>query len=268
METDRTIKAQFGSSGALELGLLDESELWGRRDSDPRATDELAGRYLAFARSAALRFNTGSEPLDDLFQVACLGLMNAIRRFDPSRGIPFVGFASPTINGELMRHFRDRASTVRLPRNLHDRIGIVEGAVAALGTRLKREPDVSEVAIELDMAQNEVAEALDAARKRRPVSLDAESRHQHDDEPALGELIGSPDPELDAIDEKLMVEELVGELPETEKRLLELRFRDQLTQSEIAQRIGFSQMHVSRLLRRTLDRLRDRVQERMPGVSA
>ena len=145
METnvqDRT--TDMSQTGELIPGLAEEDDLWARRDSDPLAREELVNRYLAFAKSVALRYRSNAESLDDLVQVASLGLVNAVNRFDPSRGVPFIAFASPTITGELKRHFRDRTSMMRIPRSLYDRIGQIDFVVAELTSRLNREPTIAE----------------------------------------------------------------------------------------------------------------------------
>ena len=236
------------------IGLAEDEELWSRRE-EPGVREELADRYLDFARGIALSFVTGPEPADDLIQVANLALVKAIDRFDPSRGFPFRAFASPTINGELKRHFRDRVAPVRVPRSLYERIAEVDSAVSELSADLKRGPSVAEIADELDTAEHEVLEAIEARQSRYPLSIEAPAKPDSD-EMAPAERIGKEDEGFDEIDDNLTLRAAAEDLSKTEKRVLRLRFREDLTQSEIAERIGYSQMHVSRILRRSVESMR------------
>lgn len=238
-------------------GLAEEADLWAARDTDPRACDELAERYLAYAKSIALKYRSGVESFDDLVQVASLGLVNAIRRFDPDRGLPFIAFASPTITGELKRHFRDRTSTMHLPRSLYDRIGRLDAATSALTGELNREPTVGEIAARMEATESEVNEAVDASLNRHPVSLDRPPRQTEHDGFSPAEWLGEEDDNFELTEERILLHEAFEQLETREQEVLRMRFRDGMTQSEIARRIGRSQMHVSRLLRRTLDHMRD-----------
>jgi RNA polymerase sigma-B factor len=213
---------------------------------------------MDFARGMALKFRTGPDGVDDLIQVAYLGLVNAVRRFEPSRGIPFQAFASPTINGELKRHFRDRTAPVRIPRSLYERISEVDHAVSELSSGTKRTPTVTEIAEELGAQEEEVLEALEAKQSRFPVSFNAP---QSDEAPDVtpAEKIGEEDSGFEEVEDHVMLVEAATELTEREREVLRMRFREEMTQAEIAERIGHSQMHVSRILRRTLDRLRSRL---------
>ncbi len=154
--------------------MASERALWARfaENRDPATREELVRRYLPFAKNLALRYRGASESFDDLLQVASLGLVNAIDRFDPSRGTPFTAFASPTILGELKRHFRDRVWTVRVPRGLHDRMAEVDKAISALTVDLQRSPSVGEIAAKLEVDPTDVLEVLEANHNRRPLSLD------------------------------------------------------------------------------------------------
>ncbi len=245
--------------GMIETGLADESCLWAERDRNPRAREELLNRYLAYAKSIAMKFRGQAESLDDLVQVASLGLVNAVNRYDPSRGIPFVAFASPTITGELKRHFRDHTSTMRIPRSLYDRIGQVDSTVGDLTSQLSREPSVTEIAEEMHTDEHEVIEAVQASRNRHPMSLDQPSSAGDHDATPPTEWLGEDDDNLELVEERIILHEAVQDLDEQERLILRLRFRDELTQSEIADRIGRSQMHVSRMLSRILGRMRDRM---------
>ncbi len=251
METARRSNSRDGSL----LGLTEERQLWKRRDDDD-VREELARRYMDFARGLALSFRTGPEPTDDLIQVASLALVKAIDRFDPSRAIPFQAFASPTINGELKRHFRDRVAPVRIPRSLYERMAEVDSATSDLGAELKRSPTVSEIADELDTAEYEVLEAIEAKQTRYPVSLEGPAGSEPDDT-TPSERIGEEDESFGEIEDNLTLQTAASDLSGTERQVLRLRFREDLTQSEIAEQIGYSQMHVSRIIRRSIRRMRE-----------
>jgi RNA polymerase sigma-B factor len=246
-------------------GLASERELWVQftHSRDPAIRDELVRRYLPFARSLALRYRGASESFDDLLQVASLGLVNAVDRFDPSRGTPFAAFASPTILGELKRHFRDRVWTVRVPRGLHDRMAEVDKAINQLTVDLQRSPSVGEIAERMEVDPTDVLEVLEANHNRRPLSLDRPVGGEEDESPA-SEWVGEEDEGFELIEDKLALEGVLPHLDSRERLVLQLRFVDDLTQSQIAERIGHSQMHVSRILRRTLERIREEIAER-PG---
>jgi RNA polymerase sigma-B factor len=242
-------------------GLASERELWRRlaKNHDAVSREELVRRYLPFAKNLALRYRGASESFDDLLQVANLGLVNAIDRFDPSRGTPFAAFASPTILGELKRHFRDRVWTVRVPRGLHDRMAEVDKATSALTVELQRSPSVGEIAAKLEIDPGDVLEVLEANHNRRPLSLDRPLGDE--EESPASEWIGDEDDGFELVDDKLTLEGVLPQLDDRERLILKLRFVDDMTQSQIAEKIGHSQMHVSRILRRTLDRIRDEVAE-------
>jgi RNA polymerase sigma-B factor len=254
-----TVLNRAEGTNYVQIGLADESDLWARRDSDPQAREELTGRYLAFAKSVAVRYRSQAESLDDLVQVASLGLVNAINRFEPDRGVPFIAFASPTITGEIKRHFRDRTSAMRLPRSLYDRIGQIDIVVSDLTSRLNREPTVAEIAAEMNADVSEVSEAFEAGHNRHPISLDQGPGSSDEDSSSPAEWLGSEDSNYDTAESRIMLHEAMDDLNDEERMVISLRFRDELTQSEIAERIGHSQMHVSRMLRRILDRMNDRI---------
>ncbi len=242
-------------------GLASEAELWRRFAArrDPASREELVRRYLPFAKNLALRYRGASESFDDLLQVANLGLVNAIDRFEPARGTPFAAFASPTILGELKRHFRDRVWTVRVPRGLHDRMAEVDKATTALTVELQRSPSVGEIAAKLEIDPGQVLEVLEANHNRRPLSLDRPLGDE--EESPASEWIGDEDEGFELVEDKLTLEGVLPQLDERERLILKLRFVDDMTQSQIAEQIGHSQMHVSRILRRTLDRIREEVAE-------
>jgi RNA polymerase sigma-B factor len=227
---------------------------------DAALREELVHRYLPFARGLAMRYRSGSEPSEDLIQVASLGLVNAIDRFDPGRGAPFTAFAAPTILGELKRHFRDRVWTMRVPRSLKERIADVEEAITKLTGTLQRSPSVAEVAEQLGLNEVEVLEALEASDTRSPLSLDHPGPAESDEAPAR-EWIGEEDERFEIVEDRATVEQALPALSERERLVLHLRFVEDWTQSQIAERIGCSQMHVSRILRRTLQRIREEIAE-------
>jgi len=211
---------------------------------DVALRDRLVEMHLGLAEYLARRFDRRGEPLDDLVQVASLALIKAIERFDPGRGLEFSTFAVPTIVGELKRHFRDKGWALRVPRRLqelHLRLG---SAVSELTHELGRSPSIPELADRLQATTDEVIEAIDA-----PVAGDDATR-------TASATIGEADDGIAGIDERSQLTSLLRELPERERTILVLRFYDGLTQSEIAERMGISQMHVSRLLSRTLAQLR------------
>jgi len=236
-----------------------ERELWRRvtKERDQAARAELVELYMPLARRMASRYAGISEPYDDLLQVASLGLLNAIDRFDASRGTPFAGFAKPTILGELKRYFRDKVWTVRVPRSVHDRLGRVEQATEKLTLELRRPPSAQELAEHLALEVGDVLEILEAQHNRRPLSLDAPPVGEDSDDASGAEWVGRPDGNFDLVDDRLAMESVLPTLDEREREVLRLRFVEELPQTEIAARIGCSQMQISRLLRRSLDRLRE-----------
>jgi RNA polymerase sigma-B factor len=244
--------------------------LWARfvKDRDPAIREELVRRYLPFAKNLALRYRGASESFDDLLQVASLGLVNAIDRFDPERGAPFTAFASPTILGELKRHFRDRVWTVRVPRGLHDRMAEVEKAISELTVELQRSPSVPEIAGRLEVDPTDVLEVLEANHNRRPLSLDRPVGGEDSEESPAAEWVGDEDSGYELVEDKLALEGALPHLDERERLVLQLRFVEDLTQSQIAERIGHSQMHVSRILRRTLERIRTEVAEQSAAAGS
>jgi RNA polymerase sigma-B factor len=239
-------------------GLLPEEELLKRfaKTRDPALREELTRRFLPLARSLAMRYAGGAEPTDDLVQVASVGLMGALERFDPERGVPFAAFAGPTILGELRRHFRDRVWTLRVPRGLQERIRDVEDAITALASVLERSPTVAEIAEKLEIREDEVLEAMEASDARRTMSLDQPTAGDDAGDAVIGERVGEQDPGYELVEERSAISAGARVLSDLEREVLRLRFVEDLTQSRIAEEVGYSQMHVSRILRRALDRVR------------
>ena len=234
---------------------LDERFARYRRTGDRRLRDELVEEHAPLAHFLAGRFANRGEQRDDLVQVALVGLFKAVERFDPGRGLQFSTFATPTILGELKRHFRDRGWAVRVPRRvqeLHLQLGRI---VSALGQEEGRSPTPAEVAERAGVSEEAVLEAMEAGSLYRLVSLDG-SVTPDDEGGELSACLGDDDPEFERIEHRSEIEELLEALPARERRIVELRFFESMTQSEIAERVGVSQMHVSRLLTRSLERLR------------
>ncbi|MGH3973979.1 MAG: RNA polymerase sigma factor SigF [Pseudonocardiaceae bacterium] len=235
------------------------AELAGLDQSDPRRAqlrDRLVAAHLPLARHIARRFSHRGEPQDDLEQVACVGLIHAVDRFEPDRGSDFLSFAVPTITGEVRRYFRDHAWAMRVPRRLKDLHVAIGSAMSILSQQHGRAPTASELAEYLDLPREQVLEGLGAASGYRTSSLDS-LLDAEGTGAALEGVVGAADAELGQVEYRTTLAPLLDRLPERECAILKLRFFVGLTQSEIAQRVGLSQMHVSRLLSRTLVRLRE-----------
>lgn len=230
----------------------------GRGDA---AREELARSFMPLARSLALRYRRGSEPFDDLFQVACLGLVKAINRFDPERGTSFQAFAAPTILGELKRHFRDKVMPIHLPRGLKEDVLEINEAADELTAELDREPSVSELAGRAEKSEDEVAEAVQAATALRTMSLDAPVTEAAEESAALVDTVGDVDERLELAEARTALWRAFRVLNRRERAVVHLRFVSDLTQEEIAGRIGVSQVHVSRILREAVSKLRGAVSE-------
>lgn len=211
---------------------------------------------MALVRYALRRFGRRREPEEDLLQVGCVGLIKAIDRFDPDRGAEFVSFALPTILGEIRRHFRDSTWAVHVPRKMQELHLDIAKAQDALFQRLDRAPTVAELADHLGLSHEEVVEGIAAANARTAGSLDLPGTDGHEETLPLAERLGADDPRLDMAENLAVLKPVIAALPERERRILAMRFTENLTQSQIGERLGISQMHVSRLLSRTLDRLR------------
>jgi RNA polymerase sigma-B factor len=222
-----------------------------------RLRDEIFCRCLPLAEHIARRYNGRGEPRDDLVQTARLGLVNAINRFDPDSGSDFLSFAVPTIMGEVKRYFRDSGWSVHVPRRLKESKSQVAAATAELSQRLGRAPSPSELADELGVGREAVVESLIASQCYQTRSLDAPAGADSDDSWAIVDRLGHRDTELDAVEFREALRPLVALLPPREREIITLRFFGSQTQTQIAQRLGISQMHVSRLLARSLAQLRD-----------
>ena len=248
------------TSGARDpLGSLPVAELFARHraESDPAIVEELVVRYEPLVRSVARRYHARGEPLDDLVQVANVGLLKAIQRFDPDRGFAFTSFATPTMLGELKRYFRDSGWAVHVPRGVKERALELATATDKLSARLGRSPSIAELATELGATQEETLDALEAYHGRHTTPLE---RGSDDDEdggsPSPAATIGVEDAGLERAEYRTVIARGVDALSDADRRLLHLRFEEDLTQSEIAKRIGTSQMQVSRLLRAAIEKIR------------
>jgi RNA polymerase sigma-B factor len=226
------------------------------RDGDPAAREALVQRFLPLARQLARRYQHGGEQLDDLIQVASLGLLKAIDRFDPARETAFSSFAVPTILGELKRHFRDKGWAVRVPRDLQELSVRVDRVTEDLARDLSRAPSVAEIAESIGTTAEQVLEAREASAAYRAVSLDRTRDDDDDNDNGLADSIGLMDPGFGEAEDSATVERLMRVLSEREREVLRLRFVEDLTQSEIGERVGVSQMHVSRLIRQAIADLR------------
>jgi RNA polymerase sigma-B factor len=221
-----------------------------------RIRGELVELHLPLVEYLARRFRNRGEWLDDLTQVATIGLIKSIDRFDLSRGVEFSTYATPTIVGEIKRHFRDKGWAVRVPRRLQELKLALTKAISDLAQRLGRAPTVAELASHLQMSEEEVLEGLESANAYSTVSLDAPDSGD-EDAPAVAESLGMLDDALEGVEYRESLKPLLERLPPREKRILMLRFFGNMTQSQIATELGISQMHVSRLLARTLTQLRE-----------
>jgi len=232
------------------------SELAPEEPRRQRIRDELVELHLPLVEYLARRFRNRGEWLDDLTQVATIGLIKSIDRFDLNRGVEFSTYATPTIVGEIKRHFRDKGWAVRVPRRLQELKLSLTKAISELSQREGRAPTVAELAAFLKMTEEEVLEGLESANAYSTVSLDAPDSGD-DDAPAVSDSLGIVDESLEGVEYRESLKPLLERLPPREKRILLLRFFGNMTQSQIATELGISQMHVSRLLARTLAQLRE-----------
>ena len=235
----------------------DEQTLWKRHAAgDAAARDRLVERYLRLAQSLARRYARTSEPLDDLEQVACLGLVQAVDRFDPARGVAFSSFAVPTILGELKRHFRDRTWSVRVPREVRDNLTAVDRTSERLSAELGRSPSAAEVADATGLSVEQVLEARQASLAYRCESIDRPVPGEDDDGMTVGDRLGVRDEALRRAEDGIALEQIAAaKLSRRDREVLRLRLREDLLQREIAERVGLSQMQVSRVLREAVNRL-------------
>ncbi|MEU6146324.1 RNA polymerase sigma factor SigF [Streptomyces sp. NPDC047081] len=235
-------------------------ELRGLKDGSAEYAElrnKLVRMHLPLVEHLARRFRNRGEPLDDLTQVATIGLIKSVDRFDPDRGVEFSTYATPTVVGEIKRHFRDKGWAVRVPRRLQELRLALTTATAELSQLHGRSPTVHELAEKLGISEEEVLEGLESANAYSTLSLDVPDTD--DESPAVADTLGAEDEALEGVEYRESLKPLLEDLPPREKRILLLRFFGNMTQSQIAQEVGISQMHVSRLLARTLAQLREKL---------
>ncbi|MFD3533908.1 SigB/SigF/SigG family RNA polymerase sigma factor [Streptomyces sp. NPDC058664] len=240
-------RALFVTLRELPEGSSEKAELRNR----------LVRMHLPLVEHLARRFRNRGEPLDDLTQVATIGLIKSVDRFDPERGVEFSTYATPTVVGEIKRHFRDKGWAVRVPRRLQELRLSLTTATAELSQQHGRSPTVHELAERLGISEEEVLEGLESANAYSTLSLDVPDTD--DESPAVADTLGAEDEALEGVEYRESLKPLLEDLPPREKRILLLRFFGNMTQSQIAQEVGISQMHVSRLLARTLAQLREKL---------
>src|SRR3954447_2051397 len=240
-------RALFGQLEAAHSSAIDRS----------RARGQLVELHLPLVEHCALRFVNRGEPFEDLLQVGTIGLIKAVDRFDSDRGVEFSTYATPTIIGEIKRHFRDKGWAVRVPRRLQELRMSIGSATGELSQQLGRSPTTQEVADRLGVGIEDVLEGIESANAYATLSLDAGDRE--DGLGSLIEMMGASDEALDHVELRESIRPLIEQLPPRERQILMLRFFRQMTQSQIAREVGISQMHVSRLLTRTLAELRDSI---------
>lgn len=252
-EPDRRSRPPAGSA----LRRVSTEELWSRcrRDRDRRARAELVERFLPLARKLARRYTGAREPFDDLLQVACVGLVKAVDRFDAGRGTAFSSFAVPTILGELKRYFRDLGWAVHVPRGVQELALKVEECQQQLTSGAGRPPSVHELAEYLELSVEEVLDAMEAGAAHHCVSLEVPRDDAEGESGTLADSFGAPDERFALVEASVTISAAARHLSQRDRRVLALRFAEDRTQTQIAEMVGVSQMQVSRILRRALARL-------------
>ena len=226
---------------------------------DSEVRDQLIVSHLNLVRFLASKFKNRGEPLDDLIQVGTIGLIKAIDRFDPSRGLEFTTYATPTILGEIKRHFRDKGWSVRVPRRLQELSAKVNQANDELTNELSRSPSVEEIAKRVGASVDDVLEAMESSSAYSSVPLEGGGSSDDDDAPSVIDHYATEDEDLAASDDRIVLEDAIRDFSPREKDVIRMRFFEGMTQVEIAERLGISQVQVSRLLRRTLRRVQDKI---------
>ncbi len=253
-EDQAALAAQASAANVATPQLFEEFQ----RTHDPRLRERLILAHMNLVRYLARKFANRGEPLEDLIQVGMIGLINAIDRFDPARGIRFATYATPTIVGEIRRHFRDKGWAVKVPRRLQELSLAANRAVDELSQRLDRAPTIGEIATRLGVPEEEAVEALELSDLYELPSLDRDIGTDEDDSGgALADYIGREDVEIERFERRNRLSQALKALPDRERQIIELRFFRNLSQTEVAKRMKISQMHVSRLQHRALSRLRE-----------
>ena len=233
-------------------------------DGDPRrvaARDEIVTMHLPLAAFLARRFRDRGESLEDLTQVATIGLIKAVDRFEPARGVEFSTFATPTMVGEIKRHFRDKGWAIRVPRRLQELRIAISRATAELGHSTGRSPTVAELAEHLRVSEEDILEGMESAQAYATLSLDASTGDGDEEGTSLADTLGEEDPNLGEVETRETLSPLLARLPPRERRIIHMRFYENMTQAQIAERVGVSQMHVSRLLAKSLAQMRTSLAE-------
>jgi RNA polymerase sigma-B factor len=241
------------SSSLAGLGDRELLKLYHEK-GDATAREELVNRHLPLVKSLARRYAGRGEALEDIEQVGAIGLIKAIDRYELSREVALTTYATPNVVGEIKRHFRDKGWAIRVPRALQELNGKMGPTIESLTSRLGRSPSIAEIAAEFETSPEQVLEAMEAGSAYAPVSLSAGPTSEGELDPL--ETIGDVDEEFDRTDDRASLEPALAALPEREQEILRMRFEDGLTQTQIAEQVGISQMHVSRLIRRSLERMR------------
>ena len=230
-----------------------------KEEGSSEARDQLIVSHLNLVRFLASKFKNRGESLEDLVQVGTIGLIKAIDRFDPERGLEFTTYATPTIMGEIKRHFRDKGWSVRVPRRLQELSAKVNQATDDLTNQLQRSPSVAEIAESLGVSVDEVLEAMESSSAYSSVPLEGSGSSDDDEAPSVIDHYATEDADLASSDDRIVLEEAIADFSPRERDVIRMRFADGLTQVEIAERLGVSQVQVSRLLRRTLRRIQDKI---------
>ncbi|MCH3943609.1 MAG: SigB/SigF/SigG family RNA polymerase sigma factor [Atopobiaceae bacterium] len=229
-----------------------------KEEGDEDAREQLIVSHLNLVRFLASKFKNRGEPLDDLIQVGTIGLIKAIDRFEPARGLEFTTYATPTIMGEIKRHFRDKGWSVRVPRRLQELSAKVNQATDTLTKELQRSPSIEEIAAYLETSVDEVLEAMESSSAYSSVPLEAGGTGD-DDAPSVIDHYATEDSQLAISDDRMVIEDTIKDFSPREQEVIKMRFIDGLTQVEIAEKLGVSQVQVSRLLRRTLKKVQEKI---------
>ena len=255
----RALRRASGGKAAWDKDRTRELFRRFKEEGDAEARDQLIVNHINLVRFLASRFKNRGESLEDLIQVGTIGLIKAIDRFDPDRGLEFTTYATPTIMGEIKRHFRDKGWSVRVPRRLQELSAKVNQATDELTNQLQRSPSVAEIADYLGSSVDEVLEAMESSSAYSSVPLEGGGSGEDDESPSVIDHYATEDPDLAASDDRIVLEQAIADFSPREQEIIKMRFEQGLTQVEIAEREGISQVQVSRLLRRALRRLQDKI---------
>ena len=255
----RALRRASGGKAAWDKDRTRELFRRFKEQGDAEARDQLIVNHINLVRFLASKFKNRGESLEDLIQVGTIGLIKAIDRFDPERGLEFTTYATPTIMGEIKRHFRDKGWSVRVPRRLQELSAKVNQASDELTNQLQRSPSVAEIADRLGTTVDEVLEAMESSSAYSSVPLEGGGSSDDDESPSVIDHYVTEDADLAASDDRIVLEDAIADFSPREQDVIRMRFVDGLTQVEIAERMGISQVQVSRLLRRTLRRLQDKI---------